>query len=341
MITAISFIKKSQFSNWLLPPLADPITLLRGFVFLMLLVFTYSSYAQSIKNDFESKVPDSLWISSNKSTYLAFPQEVDLVNIGSADFIFQVEKNIVFLKAQKIGVKSTNMLVKCGYRLFSITLMYQAKPKKCLYDLRNINFDFMHSPKDDQTLIKDPTETKKPNFKTLNNEDPLKNINKDSPSVIKIKNSIGAINDQNNDSSTLEFERHALTLLSMPDRFKTYGVSQNQITLLFTDIYTDSTRMYLKFKFINRSSLAYDFDYISFHFKRKTHFTKNTIIAPIWKSTLTSCNPHSQQSMVFVLPLFGTSDEGEFSSIFREFNGVRKETIQIPDRAFKLAKTFN
>ena len=283
--------------------------------------------AQKKTKESLKEIPDTLFISNLSSTYLAFPQEVDLINIGSPDFVFQVEKSIIFLKAIRSGVKNTNMLIRCGNSLFTISLIFQIKPKKSLYDFRKMNFSYTSSEKN-------PSSPQNSNF--TNSKDGNRII-----SNTKNKENLPASMDKTSEADSQEFNSKINKVLSYPDRFKTFGTSENQITILLTNIFTDSLRMYLKFKIINRSSLNYDLDYVSFQFQRNGHFTKNTVLTPIYSSLITSCGPHAKQNLIFVLPLFGTSKGGLFTAIFRELNGDRKETIEIPDRAFNMAGALN
>lgn len=295
---------------------------LKLFIIIPVLAFSQNPISKTF-----TILPDSLKVSNTSSIYLAFPKEVDLINIGSADFAFQVEKSMVYLKALKPGAKTTNLFLKCGQGLWVVNLVYQVHPSISLYDFRNINFDLLNKSHQvesgNKTVSKEEIKEsfhpgkgekgKTPNIDLSSNIDSLDTLgNPFGISISKIQNS--------------------------PDRFKTFGTAENQITILLTNIFSDTKRMILKFKIINRSSLNYDLDYVSFQFRRKGHFSQNTVLSPLYSPKITSCGPKDKQTLVYILPLFGSSDRGEFSATFRELNGDRKETIDIPERAFKLAE---
>jgi hypothetical protein len=161
---------------------------------------------------------------------------------------------------------------------------------------------------------------------------------------IKEREENSKINPSNTDTSSIidssenPFGISIQKIQSSPDRFKTFGTAENQITILLTNIFTDTKRMILKFRIINRSSLNYALDYVSFQFRKKTHYSQNTLLTPLYSPELSACGPKNQQTLVYILPLFGSGVNGDFSVTFRELNGDRKETIEIPERAFKMAE---
>lgn len=295
-----------------------------GWIFLM----GYSSSGQS--NSLPALIPDTLYVSNASSTYLAFPKEIDLINIGSSDFVFQVEKSMVYLKAIRPMVKPTNLFIKCSNGILVMNLVYQLKPKKYLYDFRTLNFDILN-PKQGSLNLRFGS----PKSFNENESRSKKEIN--GINVPRGKDS-GLYSDV--DTSQYPFGISINKIQNSEDRFKTFGTAQNQITILLTNIFTDTKRMILKFKIINRSSLNYELDYVSFQFKRRTHYSQNSILNPLYSPVLTSCGPKTQETLVYILPLFGTATSGDFSVTFRELNGDRKETLEIPERAFKMAELF-
>ena len=289
--------------------------------------FGFFNFSQAQSHLNQGVFPDTIYLSNLVSTYLAFPKEIDLINIGSPDYIFQVEKTMVYLKALHNNAKSTNMLIKCGEFILVVNLVFKLNPIKTLYDFRkSIGSSLNSKPNLETQPLKEMPKT---NSENSFQEKRGKRTVMMAPSVDSL-----SVKDTSNSPFGISIER----IKSSPDRFKTFGTAQNQITILLTNIFTDEKRMILKFKIINRSSLNYELDYVSFQFRRKTHYSQNTLLSPLYSSLTNSCGPKSQQTLVYILPIFGPADNGDFSVTFRELNGDRKETIEIPERAFKMAE---
>ncbi len=281
----------------------------------------------------ENSIPDTLYISNYSSTYLAFPQDIDIINIGSTDFIFHVEKSIVFIKATRPTNKITNMFMKCGQGIFTINLVYQEKPKKSLYDFRKINFDLFNEEGNKSTSEQGTFSSSSKALTALGVKD--RKIFMGSNAALE---DLGGFEK---DSLQKKYEANAKLILAYPDRFKTFGTAQNRITILLTDLLTDSKWMYLKFKVSNKSSLNYDFDYTSFQLLRSKMGKKNLAFTPLYYSPLESCLSHTKEKMVFILPLFAETEQGNFKVVFRELHGDRKISVLVPDRAFKMASIFH
>src|ERR1700712_5050220 len=97
-------------------------------IFILCLVQTAVCLGQ--KNKGNQARTDTMYVSINTSTYLAFPGDIELVDIGNKDYSFKVEKNILLLKSNRPNGAMTNMLVKFGGNLFTGILVYTANPVK-------------------------------------------------------------------------------------------------------------------------------------------------------------------------------------------------------------------
>ncbi|EMR00709.1 DUF4138 domain-containing protein [Cesiribacter andamanensis] len=87
----------------------------------------------------ETSSPDTLFVTDTETTYLLFPREVELVDIGRpGDYFARIEGQSVFLKARSKQSGSTNLLVRFGASYYTARLAVAEGPAGRLYDLRGI-----------------------------------------------------------------------------------------------------------------------------------------------------------------------------------------------------------
>ena len=80
---------------------------------------------------------DTIYVSNTENTYLLFPEEVNLVDIGrTGAFAARIEGECVFLKALTSQSVQTSFLVRYGKQYMIAKLVNSNSPKKILYDFR-------------------------------------------------------------------------------------------------------------------------------------------------------------------------------------------------------------
>lgn len=80
---------------------------------------------------------DTIWVSDTETTYLLFPNEVQLIDIGrTGDYFAKIEGKSVFLKARSNASGPTNFLVRYGSEYYTARIQFAALPARSLYDMR-------------------------------------------------------------------------------------------------------------------------------------------------------------------------------------------------------------
>lgn len=105
------------------------------FVYLLLLMAGREVYAYSTSAD--TATPDTVYVSHKATTYLLFPQEVDMLDISLQDeYYAKIEGKNVFIRAKNDNAPQTNFLIKYGDSYLIGILSYANSPRQYLYDLR-------------------------------------------------------------------------------------------------------------------------------------------------------------------------------------------------------------
>lgn len=276
------------------------------------------SYGQHRKNAPVRPHTDTIQVCLAKTTYLAFPSAIELVDLGNKDFTFKVEKNILLLKC-KPGARNTNMLIKFGQELFTASLMYAEVPPRSLYDFRKRDFDSQDNGTWERSSAQD-TPGKSP--------EPVQGATALSPQAYK-----------NGDSPVPD--KRIAAVHALEPHFKTYGVIKNSISFLLENLVSDDKYIYLQLSVSNKSRLNYILDYVSFEYKRPGNLFPPKVFEPVSTPADNTVPAHSRQVLVYVIPLFASSEKGEFTITFRETAGNRKAILRIPSRAVQSALVFS
>lgn len=78
---------------------------------------------------------DTVFVSDTETTYLIFPEEVQLVDIGrTGDYYARIEGKSVFLKARSKASGPTNLFVRFGEAYYTARIVFALLPVQSLYD---------------------------------------------------------------------------------------------------------------------------------------------------------------------------------------------------------------
>jgi hypothetical protein len=78
---------------------------------------------------------DTVFVSDGETTYLIFPEEVQLVDIGrTGEYFARIEGKSVFLKARSKASGPTNIFVRFGGAHYTARLVFALLPAQNLYD---------------------------------------------------------------------------------------------------------------------------------------------------------------------------------------------------------------
>ena len=103
---------------------------MRYFIFTLILILVhFSSYGQP---------SDTIYANKEVTTSLLFPERINLTDIGSSDYLFHYEGNLLNIKAKKPSEGLTSLLVRYGDNAyFAGYLGYSENLKRFYYDYRS------------------------------------------------------------------------------------------------------------------------------------------------------------------------------------------------------------
>jgi len=193
--------------------------------FLAMLCFTsYSLIAQK-----PSSGPDTIYCTSDNTSYLIFMDKVEWVDIGSpGDFFSQIEGNSVFIKARKPSAGISTLLVKTSSVFWYAVIKNWAGNKIFFYDFQ----------------------------KSLQVPGPVSGSD-------SIWNPSGAKGPEHSSSSS----RLKQVVLAKNELFS-MGFISKFMAAAVTVIRNDDKNTYLKIVLSNKSSIPYKLDFISFQYFR-------------------------------------------------------------------------
>lgn len=281
-------------------------------ILMAILSIPFSGRAQFRHSPVNPGRTDTILVTFSRTTYLAFPADIDLVDIGNKDFVFKVEKNILLLKCMKPGAKPTNMLVKYGQELFTASLFYTEKAGRSLYDYRK---------------------------KIPGQSDAYQNFNRETDST---GFNAGSSSETSAGPAGMAVPEKRIRIVgALKQHFKTYGTMKSSIAFLLENIVSDEKFMYLQFRVKNKSHLNYTLDYVSFEYKKYGSRLPTKAFEPVYIPPNTAIPAHTEQVLVYVIPLFASGSDGQFTVTFRETLGNRRAILHIPTRAVRSALIFS
>lgn len=279
-----------------------------------IMVSVSSSFCQNRLLHTQTMYTDTIHVSISRTTYLAFPADIELVDIGNKEYSFKVEKNILLLKSLRSGSHPTNMLVKFGQELFTANLIYAENNNRSLYDFRKKNFDYP------------ATSRKKLKAGDTSGFNSGEVVSLSADSLI---------------ADSLVSLKRVAAVKALSPHFKTYGTIKNSIAFLLGNMVSDDQFMYLQFQVINKSKLNYLLDYVSFEYKKYGRNGVSKAFEPLFTPTTREVSAHKSETLVYVIPLFASGSDGQFTVTFRETLGNRKAQLHIPTRAIKSGLVFS
>lgn len=283
------------------------------------MILCFPCYSQHRKNGQVRPRTDTILVSLAKTTYLAFPAPIELVDIGNKDFTFKVEKNILLLKCRP-GARSTNMLIKFGQELFTASLIFSESPPRSLYDYRKRDFENQESGTWERSTAQDTSGIR--------------------PGLNQGSKAASSASGYKNGESPVP-EKRISAVYALEPHFKTYGVIKNSISFLLQNMVSDDKYIYMQFSISNKSRLSYVLDYVSFEYKRPGNLIPPRVFEPVSTPADNIVPAQSRQILIYVIPLFASALKGQFTVTFRETAGNRKAMLKIPSRAVHSALVFS
>ncbi|MCU0440644.1 MAG: conjugative transposon protein TraN [Raineya sp.] len=271
---------------------------------------------------------DTIYINNTSTTYLIFPFDVDLVDVGSKDYVHQIQesaKNVVFIKALKEKNASggipipTSFFIKSGNEYYNGVLIFKKDIKQTMYDFR------ISTQKTNAT--KNTSNTSGSN--SGNNSSVGGNNSNNNTNTIKSNNTATT---QTQESGN-DMQKNLLKLRDSKAQYKSIGQISNGMSIFCSNIYIDKqNNIYLKFSIKNNSSIDYELDFVEFNFidKRSKAMQKKEPLTPLYMDEKKLFPSKKQVEFLYVLPPMAGTDNSLVEVTFREMNGTRKAVIEVP-----------
>ena len=284
----------------------------KGILFLLFLLSAFTQGAEAkVFEVFSSTSPveilccyhdknDTIFVSDTETTYLLFPEKVELVDIGKAgEYAARIEGESVFLKALKSQASQTSLLVRYGKQYYHAKLIFTNQPEKNLYEIRSAAKSTLEAEEGKQ-------------------EEEVK---------------FGSIRDRLEKVKSLEgrkgmkYSRHSLTVRT------THLQNDSMATYLGFTLKNNSSIDY-KIDFIGFSLSEKK----GRRFSRNNLFKKELL--PFTSDAPAVVHGGEEEKLFYALPLYAMASRGKLQIQIREKNGSRVLRLSIPARLINNAKPF-
>lgn len=302
---------------------------------------------------------DTLYVSHDKTLYTLFDSDVDLVNVGSTDYEYELNKNMVMVVAVKPKVPTTSLMVKTkSGEVFVWYIAYRQHPPRLLEDTRP-SAGQRHTTA--STKEKDPvviaSSSKQYPVKSsgatsgesapapsqsavLTERDKKAYANVTVPYYIRTRTET-----ENRDYEAPDeiIEKKMFYIMNQKRSIKDIGEIDNSIYFMLHDLYVDKKYIYIKMSIHNTSSIAFDIDFLSFERSQEKTIKKRegTSIQPLdimYKESVKSVSPSTEEIIVYAVSLFAFEDKDQVLVKLSELGGVRTMKFVIPAKLITNAK---
>jgi hypothetical protein len=254
---------------------------------------------------------DTVYVSTEMTTYLIFPSEIRLLDLGSKNYAGRIEQNKLLLKPLRPAVPPSAMMIETNDgQIYLHYIAYSRQPKRIFWDYRA-----------------------------------------STPAATTLSNSGSGFNGENRDYGNKadppakEVYSTKLAYLKKQKRRNLFHKKENNIALRISGLAVDNTATYMLLKLDNQSSIPYKLEYVSFTYqekrkrkqRRKVASQENQVL-PMLAQTTDMIGPHSSSEMAYAFPLFANTLKGKLQIIVRETDGNRVVRARVPARV--LAKTL-
>lgn len=248
---------------------------------------------------------DSVFVSTSSTSYLVFKDDIDLVDIGNtAQYVSSIDGKTVFIKAKVQSAAPTTFLVKCGDDYFQGVLCYKETLPRNFYDFRNIE------------------------VKTVTTTTTTAQIKQDN-------NALPAI-----DTLRLELKDLMNAFKSQAtNRYKSYGVMDNQLYWALTDARHSAKYSFIKMKVSNYSNVNYLVDQVTFEVYENKTLLRNDIQIKL-EDVPREIRSKEDGYLYFILPLISIPENCELKITLRERGGLRTVVYFAPAKVINTAQTF-
>lgn len=248
-------------------------------------------------------VLDTVFCTSNNTSYMIFPDSVDLIDIGNPDdFAGQIEDNSVFIKALNPAKESSTILIKMRGEFYYGVLSYKKNNTKFYYDFKKK----IKGGSGEESKLVD------------NKNIEAKTLSKASIQADKL------------------LEEKVMNFMKIKSEINTLGFISEFIDAGVGVIRNDNDKTLIKIIVRNKSSIPYKLDFISFQYfqDQKKGLGKKSKkvpsdVFPLYSPSQLEINPATTSSLGYVIPVFALANNGYLMITFRESQGDRVLKIKI------------
>ena len=248
---------------------------------------------------------DTVTVSTDGTAYMIFDESISLFNLGSRSYFGKVEnQKMLFLKAVSPDAQPTTILIQFGTSIFTGYIRYAKKLNRHFYDYRAIASNTLASIR--PGILATSPSTFPPVSALVN------------PKFAQIKK---AAKNQ-----------------------KGLAEANDGVEVECTNLYNDKQLTYLKLAVHNKTTLAYQVDFISFSYKEKLPRKLRNKVAPqiqemtpVDKVEPARIEAGRVSEYIYSLPMYSTTDDGYLEVIFREVKGARVLVLKIPAKKIMAA----
>lgn len=304
---------------------------------------------------------DTLWVSHDKTFYIVFGSEVEIVNIGNEDFDYSAQKNIVLLSAIKQKAVTTSLMVtlKTG-DVYVWYLGYRHHPPRLMEDMRAGTHRTTGGPtasngaypvkpvanRNSEITFPRPsgsgTGSSAASYEAYQQRQAERYADVQPPGYIA----------QREQSENRDFEapdgiiqNKMFYVLKQGRDVNDIGEIDNSIYFMLHNIYVDRKYIYLKIAIHNTSSIAFDIDLISFERQQKGGMKRregssNHQLDVMYKESVRTVGPSQLEYMVYAVSLFAFEEKDALVVKLSEMGGVRTMKFNVPAKLITNSKSL-
>lgn len=251
----------------------------------------------------QAQLSDTIYAHENVTVSLLFPERISLTDIGSSDFMFEYEGNLLIIKAKGPSKGFTSLLVRYGETAyFTGYLGYRAEPRRFYFDYRE------KLPLSDKELL--------------------------------IADSVSAVRGEGAPYSqvdTLKLKEELVKILQVPTGLFATRRKKRQGLIVELEAMCNSDELtLLRLRVRNKSSLPYQVAYAGLRLEEKSSSRGlaglSREIKPVISRVPAVILPHSAKTFAFAYRHFAPSKRTRLILTLREKQGTRAIELMIPAR---------
>lgn len=302
------------------------------------------------------QVIDTVEVSTSKTTYILLDSEVNLVDIGTREYVGVPKENMVILKAIKDNAAPTSLMVRTKTGVHVWILKYAQNPKQILLNKQTYQAGITQLPGQNipssnvvsqgSTPITSPKVS--PDTKGYQSAQQYEQRNierygqEEAPGFVLTREERG---NRHVDVRDAIMHKKFFHILKQKRTVKDVGEINNGIYFMLYNVFVDREHLYMTIGINNTSSIAFDLDFISFERKQAKTFKRKEAISNMMLDvqhyeTVYTIAPSTEEHLVYAIKLFALQDNDTVLVKLSEIGGVRTINFSVPAKLITTAKSL-